>query len=40
MPVSVGNARLDLRVTFVGAEATSNETVGPMQQPRVRLGVV
>ena len=36
MPASVANARLDDRVTFVGAEATSNETVGPMQPLRLR----
>ena len=36
MTASVANARLDLRVAFVGAEATSNETVGPMQPLRVR----
>ena len=36
MPASVANARLNRRVTFVGAEATSNETVGHMQLLRVR----
>ena len=47
MPVNVTDDLLDLLVealtrhaTSVESEATYNKTVGSMQQPRVRLGVV